>query len=62
MAPKLSVSEGHRKDAEAAGRYCVEFVLGRRKWTKGADVGYIYWLARWAGHWGRKSLGAVNVK
>lgn len=46
----------HAKDAEAAGRYCAEFLRPRRKWAKGAPVEFIVWLARWAGHWGNRAL------
>lgn len=46
----------HTKDAEAAGRYCVDFIERKRKWAQDAPIDYIYWLARCAGHWGNKAL------
>ena len=40
----------HAKDAEAAGAY-VRIAL-RGKWEPDA----VYWLAKWAGHWGNLAL------
>lgn len=52
----MTIVGPHVKDAEAAGRYCVEFIHGRKRWAKDAPMEYIVWLARWAGHWGRRAL------
>jgi hypothetical protein len=49
------------KDAEAAGRYAVDFIRAQRRYTRGGSVDFIYWLARWAAHWANKAMQAGIV-
>ena len=53
------VITGWRKDAEAAGRWVADHLLTKRRRTEvSADT--LAWIARWAGHWGRKELERLN--
>ena len=45
----------HVKDAEAAGRYVIDYVEGKRRYARNVSVDVIYRLAVFAFHWANKS-------
>ena len=49
---------GWRKDAEGAGKWVAEHIRTKRKRTE-VTAETLAWLARWAGHWGRKELARL---
>jgi len=52
---------GWRKDAEGAGRFVLDHLKPRKNRTP-LDPDTLAWIARWAGHWGRKELARIELE
>jgi hypothetical protein len=51
-----SASHAYRKDAEAAGKYTINYLFPKHRAYQNCSVDVIYRLSRWAGHWGVVAL------
>ena len=51
----------HKYEAEACGKMLHEWLQPSKKYhPRNVHVDVIYWLARWAGHWGNPELVRVE--
>lgn len=46
----------YRKDAEAAGKYAVQYIAPKHRAYRDCPVDVIYVIARWAAHWANLAL------